>query len=159
MPFLQKIVSGAWVGGLIHNINTNTGKGQRKMFNDMKRINSDLRVFEIAVSDVTIRLPHVEGNEENTIPFRFRDGIQVSGESSFRAIRENIIENTFFIINENTKIGTTLFRHGGMNFINSKIDRKREAGGDKKAVGIELNQRNRNVELVSDILISCVEVM
>ena len=46
-----------------------------------------------------------------------------------------------------------------MNFINSKIDRKREAGGDKKAVGIELNQRNRDVELVSDILISCVEVM
>ena len=129
MPFLQKIVSGAWVGGLIHNINTNTGKGQRKMFSDMKRINSDLSIFEIAMSDVTIRLPHVEGNEENTIPFRFRDGIQVSGESSFRAIRENIIENTFFIINENTKIGTTLFRHGGMNFINSKIDRKREAGG------------------------------
>ena len=129
------------------------------MLNDMKRINSDLRIFEIAVSDVTIRLPHVEGNEENTIPFRFRDGVQVSGESSFRAIRENIIENTFFIINENTKIGTTLFRHGGMNFINSKIDRKREAGGDKKAVGIELNQRNRNVERVSDILISCVDVM
>ena len=129
------------------------------MFNDMKRINSDLRVFEIAVSDVTIRLPHVEGNEENTIPFRFRDGIQVSGESSFRAIRENIIEDTFFIINENTKIGSSLFRHGGMNFINSKIDRKREAGGDKKAVGIELNQRNRDVELVSDILISCVDVM
>lgn len=129
------------------------------MFNDMKRIDSDLRVFEIAVSDVTIRLPHVDGNKENTIPFRFRDGVQVSEESSFRAIRENIIENTFFIINENTKIGTFLFRHGGMNFINSKIDRKREAGGDKKAVGIELNQRNRNVELVSDILISCVEVM
>ena len=129
MPFLEKIVSGALVGGLIHNINTNTGKGQRKMLNNMKRINSDLRVFEIAVSDVTIRLPHVEGNEENTIPFRFRDGIQVSGESSFRAIRENIIEDTFFIINENTKIGTFLFRHGGMNFINSKIDRKREAGG------------------------------
>ena len=129
------------------------------MLNNMKRINSDLRVFEIAVSDVTIRLPHVDGNEENTIPFRFRDGIQVSGESSFRAIRENIIENTFFIINENTKIGTSLFRHGGMNFINSKIDRKREAGGDKKAVGIELNQRNRDVELVSDILISCVDVM
>ena len=129
------------------------------MLNDMKRINSDLRVFEIAVSDVTIRLPHVEGNEENTIPFRFRDGIQVSGESSFRAIRENIIENTFFIINENTKKGTSIFRHGGMNFINSKIDRKREAGGDKKAVGIELNQRNRNVERVSDILISCVDVM
>ena len=129
------------------------------MFNDMKRINSDLRVFEIAVSDVTIRLPHVDGNEENTIPFRFRNGIQMSGESSCRAIRENIIENTFFIINENTKIGTTLFRHGGMNFINSKIDRKREAGGDKKAVGIELNQRNRNVERVRDILISCVEVM
>ena len=159
MPFLEKIVSGALVGGLIHNINTNTGKGQRKMFSDMKRINSDLSIFEIAMSDVTIRLPHVEGNEENTIPFRFRDGIQVSGESSFRAIRENIIEDTFFIINENTKIGTSLFRHGGMNFINSKIDRKREARGDKKAVGIELNQRNRNVELVSDILISCVEVM
>ena len=129
------------------------------MLNDMKRINSDLRVFEIAVSDVTIRLPHVEGNEENTIPFRFRDGVQVSGESSFRAIRENIIEDTFFIINENTKIGTSIFCHGGMNFINSKIDRKREARGDKKAVGIELNQRNRNVELVSDILISCVDVM
>ena len=129
MPFLEKIVSGALVGGLIHNINTNTGKGQRKMFNDMKRINSDLRVFEIAVSDVTIRLPHVDGNEENTIPFRFRNGIQMSGESSCRAIRENIIEDTFFIINENTKIGTSLFRHGGMNFINSKIDRKREAGG------------------------------
>ena len=129
------------------------------MLNNMKRINSDLRVFEIAVSDVTIRLPHVDGNEENTIPFRFRNGIQMSGESSCRAIRENIIENTFFIINENTKIGTTLFRHGGMNFINSKIDRKREAGGDKKAVGIELNQRNRDVELVSDILISCVDVM
>ena len=159
MPFLEKIVSGALVGGLIHNINTNTGKGQRKMFNDMKRINSDLSIFEIAMSDVTIRLPHVDGNEENTIPFRFRNGIQMSGESSCRAIRENIIEDTFFIINENTKIGTSLFRHGGMNFINSKIDRKREAGGDKKAVGIELNQRNRNVELVSDILISCVEVM
>ena len=159
MPFLEKIVSGALVGGLIHNINTNTGKGQRKMLNDMKRINSDLRVFEIAVSDVTIRLPHVEGNEENTIPFRFRDGVQVSGESSFRAIRENIIEDTFFIINKNTKIGTSIFCHGGMNFINSKIDRKREARGDKKAVGIELNQRNRNVELVSDILISCVDVM
>ena len=68
MPFLEKIVSRALVDGLIHNINTNTGKGQRKMLNDMKRINSDLRVFEIAVSDVTIRLPHVEGNEENTIP-------------------------------------------------------------------------------------------
>ena len=159
MPFLEKIVSGALVGGLIHNINTNTGKGQRKMFSDMKRINSDLSIFEIAMSDVTIRLPHVDGNEENTIPFCFRDGIQVSGESSFRAIRENIIEDTFFIINENTKIGTSLFRHGGMNFINSKIDRKREARGDKKAVGIELNQRNRNVERVSDILISCVEVM
>lgn len=129
MPFLEKIVSGALVGGLIHNINTNTGKGQRKMFSDMKRINSDLSIFEIAMSDVTIRLPHVDGNEENTIPFCFRDGIQVSGESSFRAIRENIIEDTFFIINENTKIGTSLFRHGGMNFINSKIDRKREAGG------------------------------
>ena len=129
MPFLQKIVSGALVGGLIHNINTNTGKGQRKMFSDMKRINSDLSIFEIAMSDVTIRLPHVDGNEENTIPFRFRNGIQMSGESSCRAIRENIIEDTFFIINENTKIGTTLFRHGGMNFINSKIDRKREAGG------------------------------
>ena len=129
------------------------------MFSDMKRINSDLSIFEIAMSDVTIRLPHVDGNEENTIPFCFRDGIQVSGESSFRAIRENIIEDTFFIINENTKIGTSLFRHGGMNFINSKIDRKREARGDKKAVGIELNQRNRNVELVSDILISCVDVM
>ena len=83
----------------------------------------------------------------------------MSGESSFRAIRENIIEDTFFIINETTKIGTSLFRYGGMNFINSKIDRKREAGGDKKAVGIELNQRNRNVELVSDILISCMDVM
>lgn len=129
MPFLEKIVSGALVGGLIHNINTNTGKGQRKMFSDMKRINSDLSIFEIAMSDVTIRLPHVDGNEENTIPFRFRNGIQMSGESSCRAIRENIIENTFFIINENTKIGTSLFRHGGMNFINSKIDRKREAGG------------------------------
>ena len=159
MPFLEKIVSGALVGGLINNINTNTGKGQRKMLNNMKRINSDLSIFEIAMSDVTIRLPHVDGNEENTIPFRFRNGIQMSGESSCRAIRENIIENTFFIINENTKIGTSLFRHGGMNFINSKIDRKREARGDKKAVGIELNQRNRNVERVSDILISCVEVM
>ena len=55
-----------------------------------------------------------------------------------------------------TKFSVKLLPFG----INSKIDRKREAGGgDKKAVGIELNQRNRNVELVSDILISCVEVM
>ena len=40
--------------GLIHEVKMNTGKDQRKSLNGMKRSDSDLRVFEIVVSDVMI---------------------------------------------------------------------------------------------------------
>lgn len=129
------------------------------MFHYVKWVHRHLRVFKITMGKITIRFPHVYSDEEHSIPFGFRNRIEMLRKSGFRAIGKDIIKNPFLIVNKDAKKGTAIFSHRRMNLINTQIDRKWESRSNQKTVSIRLNNRNRNMELIRDILISCMNIM
>ena len=77
MPRLEEIVRITAINRLIHDIDSDLGESIRKVFDYVKRVDSDDSILEVTFSDVQIRFPHINRDIQNTVLFVLRDSIKV----------------------------------------------------------------------------------